>query len=202
MKKILFIIILAVGLLFPANIIAQRNCFYLCTGDAFVNTGLAFMGNSDDGYSNLSQYSELLSLGTGFRLSNGSGLECNLFYQGTYFKNDGGSSVKGLGLTFYLSSEIVDNIHWSWNLSYRRIWMSEISGSDGFHDLLFEPCVFEYMTSNGHWGFRLSVISIETAFTFLKDTDLKKESFLMNSKDKTGYAINFNKFPIQIAYYF
>ena len=225
MKKIFFSLVLFVASLSVQETMAQNSGFYVYTGDAFVASGMAidhkFEDNTStyltgtytekvkgDGYSLYSTNEKYISLGIGYRFQGGLGIEVGVMddilysafkeYDGD--KNEGKSYQEALVAGLYKSSAINDNLNLIVSMSYRHL----ILGGESYHDVLIEPINMEYMTGNGHWGFRLSLFSIEALTRTAKEevtTQYPQDSF-NNSLGTISVGLNLNSFPIRVCYYF
>ena len=83
-------------------------------------------------------------------------------------------------------------------LSYRYLSVSQSGYSGRFHDLLIEPFVFEYLTDNKHWGFQVSLVSLEAMANI---PGVASREYDTNA----GYAVvgvSVNSFPVKVVYYF
>lgn len=225
MKKILFASVLFIACLSAQKVMAQHGGFYVYTGDAFVASGMAidhkFEENTStyltgtytervkgDSYSLYSTNEKFISLGIGYRFQGGLGIEGGVMYDVFYsafkesagYKYEGKSYQEALVAGLYKSTAINDNLNLIVSMSYRHL----ILEGKSYHDVLIEPLNLEYMTGNGHWGFRLSVFSIEAITRTAKEERMpqySQDSF-NNSLGAMTIGLNLNSFPVKVCYYF
>lgn len=223
MKKILFAFALIAAFLSAGDITAQNGGFYVYTGDAYVSTGMSVEHNMEqrtgqyltgtyadyvqgNGYSLYSSDEIYVSFGIGYRFTDGIGLEVGVMedvsHSGFRDYNNGNATIEGMAVvgSLYKSTPLNKNLDAVVSLSYRHLTLDGKS----YYDFLLEPICLEYLTGNRHWGFRLSPFSIEVLSRTAEEertSQNSRKSFNTISGELTT-AINFNKFPIRVSFYF
>ena len=167
MKKIR-IVLVVLCCLTSYEVIAQHTGAYFYTGDAFVTTGFTFDKLSSDKSKtdNVTSYrlnTALISTGLGYRFPSGSGIEFGVLGNYSFNKDNDQftESISAICVRVYQTSSLFRNCNWMFALSYRYMSVSQSGYSGRFNDLLIEPFVFEYLTDNKHWGFQISLVSVE-----------------------------------------
>ena len=224
MKKILFAFVLFAVSLSVQEVSARHRGFYVYTGDAFVASGMVIDHEFEEqtntyltgsytekvkgtGYSLYSSNQKYISFGIGYRFEGGFGFEAgvmdNVLYS-AFKENDGGKNEgkayqEALVAGLYQSSAITDNLNLIVSMSYRHL----ILEGKSYHDVLIEPLNLEYMTGNRHWGFRLSLFSLEALTrTAKEESGPQSQSSFNNSFGTIAIGLNLNTFPINVCYYF
>lgn len=203
MKKIRIVLVVLCCL--TSHEVMAHNGVYVYTGDAFVTTGFTFDKLSSDKSKtdNVTSYrlnTTLISAGLGYRSQYGGGIELGVLGNYSFLKDNDNfhEGLAGICVRVYQTSSISRNCNWMFALSYRYLSVSQSGYSGRFHDLLIEPFVFEYLTDNKHWGFQVSLVSLEAMANI---PDVASREYDTNA----GYAVvgvSVNSFPVKIVYYF
>lgn len=226
MKKYLFAFAVIAACLSSKDVMAGDYGFYAYTGCAFASTGMTIDQRIEEqttmyvtgpyttrtrgeGYSLYSSNEKYISLGVGYRFESGLGLEIGVMDDVAYsafreldgdVKNEGKTYNEALVAGLYKSSAINNNLNLIVALSYRHL----ILEGKSYHDVLVEPLCMEYMTNNRHWGFRLSLFSLEALTRTAKEEQngQNSQNSFDNSLGTITTGLNFNSFPIKVCYYF
>jgi len=209
MKKRIFIALaILMGCSVSTHVWAQHSGFYISTGDAFMATGLEFDKDNSGDYYGISQYDTFVSLGLGFRSKGGLGFEVDALAELAWLKGlreplrdeDYRDFAKALCVTMYYSWPVASDLTMLSKISYRYMESSQYEFKGSFHDILIEPLVIEYRRRESHWGFGLSLVSLEGLSMIDEDgPDKNHSSFGISG---TGFGLIINKFPIRVSYYF
>jgi hypothetical protein len=200
MKKIIFLLIVLCSLT-SHDVAAQHSGIYIYTGDAFVSTCFDLDKLNLSGTYRVNTV--LLSAGLGFRTDTGTSFEIGALLNDSYLKDDKQYSevISALCARITHSTQFYGNVNWMFAFSYRYLSVSQNGNSGRFNDLLIEPLVFEYLTNNKHWGFQLSLLSLEGMVPISEKHKNDPVGYKTNSEN-IAIGAGFNSFPIRIAYYF
>ncbi len=203
MKKKISVLVLVLVCSFPMNICAQNSGLYLISGVSFLSSGMTFDKDQNGDYYSLSPQTLFLSIGLGYKTNSGFGLEFGAMVENVSLnlknnrdENNYDTGASALGVSAYQCVPLTNEINWYVSLSYRMLF-SKV----GFNEILIEPIMLEYRRRNSHWGFKLSVVSIE-GLIMPKESNSKDDLITGGDPGSAGFGLGFNSFPVRVSLYF